>query len=343
LPIAYTTHELLYKAKPTLEISDRSKIGVTPLNNLIDNMDFSAALPTFIITLREGVEAALVIGIVMAYLKKVERTDLNIWVWIGVGMGVIISGFVGVLFNAVIQIGTSNSAPVIKPLLEGIFSLAAIAMLGWMLVWMTQQGKAMKRQVEGTLNQTLGSEEAGWGILTLILFAVLREGFEVVLFISAKFQEGIVPAVGALGGIMTAAIVGVALFKFGVKINIGAFFKVMGVFLLLIVSGLVISALGHFDTAIKILAQSQPSLCFFYDHLAIEKSCILGDMVWNLREVLPDKKFPGIILHSLFGYKDRLFLVQAIAYLGFLITAGTVYFNTLAGRMFSKLPVRSPE
>jgi high-affinity iron transporter len=317
-------------------------------------MDFSTALPTFVITLREGVEAALVVGIVMAYLKKVSRTELYIWVFGGIVTGIAISGIVGVLFNAIIQnFGSSNPevSPVFEPLLEGLFSLAAIAMLSWMLVWMTQQGKAMKGQVEGSLDQALGrGQKAGWGILTLILFAILREGFEVVLFIAAKFQEGFVPAAGAVGGIITASIIGVALFKFGVRINIRAFFKVMGIFLLLIVSGLVISALGHFDTAMGILAQADrksESLCFFYEHFAKEKSCILGGMVWNLSKVLPDEKFPGIVFKSLFGYKDKLFLVQAIAYLGFLIAASVAYFNTLNGgtllqKPHQKLPT-SPE
>jgi high-affinity iron transporter len=314
-------------------------------------MDFSTALPTFVITLREGVEAALVVGIVMAYLKKVKRTDLNIWVWGGILVGLVISGFVGVLFNALIQnLGSSNPevSPVFEPLLEGIFSLAAIAMLSWMLVWMTQQGKAMKGQVEGTLNQALErGQKAGWGILTLILFAILREGFEVVLFIAAKFQEGFVPAAGAVGGIITASLIGIALFKFGVRINIRSFFKVMGVFLLLIVSGLVISALGHFDTAMRILSESDrksESLCFFYEHFAKERSCILGGIVWSFRKVLPDEKFPGIVLKSLFGYQDRLFLVQAIAYLGFLTTAAIAYFNTLSGgTLFTKSLKQSSE
>ncbi len=301
-------------------------------------MDFSAALPTFVITLREGVEAALVVGIVMAYLKKVKRPELNVWVLGGLVLGIAISGLVGIAFNAVMQsFGPSNPevSPVFEPLLEGVFSLAAIAMLSWMLVWMTQQGKVMKGQVEGTLNQALErGHRAGWGILGLILFAILREGFEVVLFIAAKFQEGIIPAAGAFGGIIAATVIGVALFKFGVRINIRAFFKVMGIFLLMIVSGLVISALGSFDHAMGILAQADrksASLCFFYEHFVKERSCILGGMVWNFSKVLPDEKFPGVILRSLFGYQDKLFLVQAIAYLGFLITAGIAYFNTLSG------------
>jgi len=301
-------------------------------------MDLSMALPTYVITLREGVEAALVVGIVMAYLKKMKRPELRIWVWGGIAMGIVISAVVGMAFNGIMQnfsISNPEVSPVLEPLLEGVFSLAAIAMLSWMLVWMTQQGKAMKGQVEGSLHQALGrGHQAGWGILGLILFAILREGFEVILFIVAKFQEGVLPAAGAVGGIATAAVIGVALFKFGIKINVRIFFQVMGILLLLIVSGLVISALGSFDNAIRILAQADrksESLCFFYEHFVKERSCVLGGMVWNLSKVLPDEKFPGLVLRSLLGYQDKLFLVQAIAYISFLTTAGLAYFNSLSG------------
>jgi high-affinity iron transporter len=301
-------------------------------------MDFSNAIPTFLITLREGVEAALVVGIVMAYLKKVNRTELYAWVFVGIATGLFLSGIVGLIFNAVIQnFSSSNPAvsPVIEPLLEGIFSLVAIAMLSWMLIWMANQGKAIKGKVEGTLNQTLGSgKKAGWGILGLILFAILREGFEVVLFIAAKFQEGIVPATGAIAGIITASGIGIAIFKFGIKFNIQIFFKVMGIFLLLIVSGLVISALGHLDIALGIFAQSTPnpqSICFFHDRFALESSCVLGKTFWDLSLGLSDDHFPGIVFKSLFGYQDKLYIMQAIAYLGFLIAAITVYFKALSG------------
>jgi high-affinity iron transporter len=310
-------------------------------------MDFSSAIPTFVITLREGVEAALVVGIVMAYLKKVKRSHLNTWVYGGIGGGLLISALVGFLFNAIMQtFGSSNPqvSPVFEPLLEGTFSLVAIAMLSWMLIWMTQQGKVMKGQIEGSLGEVLSDErKAGWGILGLILFAILREGFEVVVFLAAKFQEGLIPAIGILAGLATAVAIAVALFKFGVRINIRYFFQVMGVLLLLIVSGLVISALSHFDTAIHILSQADrksESLCFFYEHFAksTDKSCVLGPMVWNATKVLPRDKFPGIILSSLFGYTDRLFLVQAIAYVVFLISSSILYFQSLSGTVFFAKP-----
>jgi high-affinity iron transporter len=301
-------------------------------------MDFSLTLPTFIITLREGVEAALVIGIVMAYLQRAQRAYLNRWVFAGIGAGLAISGMVGALFNWFMQsVGQSNPelSPILEPLLEGVFSLAAIVMLTWMLIWMTKQSRALKGEIEGSLANVLGQgNKAGLGIFTLILFAILREGFEVILFISAKFQEGLMPALGAVGGIMTAALLAVALFKFGLKINIRVFFQVMGFMLLAIVSGLVIAVLSHFDTALRILSQTDrksADICFYYEHFVREHSCILGPMVWNTSKILPAEKFPGVILSSLFGYTDKLYLVQGIAYLVFFSIVGMIYYRSLRG------------
>lgn len=299
-------------------------------------MDFSAALPTFVITLREGVEAALVVGIVLAYIKKAQQPRLKSWVYAGVGVGLIASALVGLLFGWVVQqLSASNPkyAPAIEPFLEGVFSLIAIAMLSWMLIWMTQQARTLKAQVEGAVGSALKQNStAAWGIFSLICIAVLREGFETVLFILAKFQQGWVPAFGAVAGLLGAVGIGVLLFKWGIKINIRQFFKIMGILLLLIVSGLVISALAHFDTAVHTLARmdrQSEALCFYYEHFAKDPSCILGPMVWNTTKMLPDDKFPGIILHTLFGYTDKLYLVEAIAYLVFLATVGSVYFRSL--------------
>ncbi len=302
------------------------------------NMNLSTALPTFVITLREGVEAALVVGIVLALLKKANQSRLNSWVYAGVGVGVVISVLIGVLFTWLIQvIGAVNPeyTPVVEPMLETVFGIVAIAMLSWMLIWMTKQAKFMKAQVEGAVTQALTQNSgAGWGVFSLILIAVVREGFETVLFIAANFQEGLVPALGAIAGLIGATVIGVLLFKLGVKINIRQFFQVMGVLLVLIVAGLVVSALKHFDEGLANLALSSSTpenICLYYDHFHQIHSCILGPMVWNTDAVLPDKQFPGIILKSLFGYREHLYLVQAISYVLFLATVGGFYFRSITG------------
>ena len=157
-------------------------------------------------------------------------------------------------------------------------------------------------------------------------FVTLREGFETVLFILAKFQqEWTLPAIGAIAGLALAAIMGVGLFSLGVRINIRLFFQVMGIFLLLIVGGLVMGALKHFDAALGLLNQLTLSqLCLFNNG-----SCILGGRVWDGSLILPDKQFPGIILKALFGYRQTLYLAQVVAYFGFLIAIGTAYFQSL--------------
>jgi high-affinity iron transporter len=299
-------------------------------------MDFSAALPTFVITLREGVEAALVVGIVLACLKKAKAGELTPWVYAGVVVGLIASAFVGVLFSWAIQALSATYpqyAPVIEPLLEAVFGVIAIAMLSWMLIWMTQQARSLKAEVEGAIASAINQNQgAGWAVFSLILIAVLREGFETVLFIVAKFQQGLVPALGAIGGIAVASGIGVLLFKWGVKINIRLFFQIMGVLLLLIVAGLVVSSTADFDEFVKALAQmdrKSDALCFYYDQFAQYHSCILGPLVWNTSGFLPDNQFPGLVFKALFGYREKIYLVQAVGYLLFLFVVGGLYFNSL--------------
>jgi high-affinity iron transporter len=298
-------------------------------------MDFSSALPTFVVTLREGTEAALVVGIVLAYLKKAEQTRLNSWVFAGIGAGILGSVLVGVLFGGIMAaLATSDQvyAPVVKQLLEGIFGVVAIFLLSWMLIWMTQQARQIKGEVEGAISEALNRDQAGWGVFGLVTIAVLREGFETVVFIAAQFQQGWIPAVGAFAGLLGATGIGILLFQLGVKINLRQFFQVMGVLLLLIVSGLVVSALRHFDKAASLFSQlSDTNLCF------TTPSCILGPQVWDLSQILPDRQFPGILLKAFFGYTQTLYAVQAIAYLVFLGIVGSLYLRSITGVQLSKV------
>lgn len=295
-------------------------------------MDFSSALPTFVITLREGVEAALVVGIILAYLKKANQSYLIPWVYGGVMVGILASGLIGLFFTELTQGLTAANlkyALVIEPLLKGSISGIAIAMLTWMLIWMTQQARLLKSQVEGEIGAVLKQANgAGWGVFSLVCVAVLREGFETVLFIAGNWQQGLAPVLGGFAGLVGAVGIGVLLFQWGVKINLRLFFQGMGVLLLLIVSGLVISALKSFDAAAGTLAQVDPqfaAVCFYPG-----RSCILGPLVWDATDVLPDNQFPGIVLKALLGYRQKLYLVQAIAYCLFLTTTGFIYFQSLS-------------
>jgi high-affinity iron transporter len=297
-------------------------------------MDLISALPTFILTLREGVEAALVVGIVMAYLKKSGQSYLKSWVYWAIGVGIALSAATGVAFQWMIQnLGAANQqyASSIEPALEGFFGLLAIIMLSWMLIWMTKHAKTLKQEVEGAVDNAVHAQaKNGWRIFGLVFFAIMREGFETVLFIASKLQQGVFPALGAVGGVVAATIIGMLVFKWGVQLNIRRFFAIMGVLLLLIIGGLVVTSLARFDQAVGALASSSresQSMCFFYERFAkpADKDCILGPMVWNLSKIMPEEAFPGVVFNTLFGYVQRLYLVQAIGYVFFLMTVGSLY------------------
>ncbi|MGI8936410.1 MAG: FTR1 family iron permease, partial [Phormidesmis sp.] len=297
-------------------------------------MDFSQAIPTFVITLREGVEAALVVGIVLACLSKANRSELNRWVYGGVAAGiagsVLIGIFLGLTLNQV-QYAAPALKSVVKPFLGVTFGSVAIVMLSWMLIWMTQQARSMKSNVEGSLQDALAdSEGASISIFSLVCIAVLREGFETVLFLFSTLaqapQQSAAGVLGAIAGLLGAFAIGVALFKFGVKINLKLFFQTMGVFLLLIVAGLVVSVFKNLDaafTAISMLNQPDIDLCIS------RQSCILGPLLWDTSATLSDKQFPGILLKTLLGYRDHIYLLQLITYLAFLIGIGGRYFRSL--------------
>ena len=292
-------------------------------------MNFSSAIATFVVTLREGVEAALVVGIVLACLNKANRTELNRWVYAGVAAGITGSVLIGIFLGltlAQVQYTLPALQGLLKPLLGVLFGSVAIVMLSWMLIWMTQQARNMKGEVEGSLKDALAdSEGANISVFSLVCIAVLREGFETVLFLFSNLEQSLAGISGAVAGLIGAFFIGIALFKFGVRINLKLFFQTMGVFLLLIVAGLVVSVFKNLDAAFTAVSMVRPEL----DLCISNQSCILGPQLWDASTVLPDKRFPGILFKTLLGYRDHIYLLQALAYVGFLIGVGGRYFRSL--------------
>lgn len=296
-------------------------------------MDFSSAIPTFVITLREGVEAALVVGIVLACLSKANRSELNRWVYGGVAAGIAGSVLIGLFLSLTlsrVQYAAPAIQSVVKPFLGVLFGSVAVVMLSWMLIWMTQQARSLKSDVEGSLKDALAdSERASISIFSLVCIAVLREGFETVLFLfstlSQNSQQSVAGIGGAIAGLAGAFAIGVALFKFGAKIDLKLFFQTMGVLLLLIVAGLVVSVFKNLDAAFTAVSILKPEL----DLCISRQSCILGPLLWDASAVLPDKQFPGILLKTLLGYRDHIYLLQLIVYIAFLAGVGGRYFRSL--------------
>jgi len=269
-------------------------------------MDWSFALPVMFITLREGVEAALVVGIVAAYLVRAEQTVLIKWVWIGVFGGLLLSGLLGWMAETLLG-GFRGTLYLVT---EASFALLAVAMLSWMLLWMTQRSRFLKKEIQEAVKLSIQDpKEAGLGIATLVGVAVLREGIEVVLFLGAQLQSGAwPPLIGAAVGLVLASAIGYALFGLGARIDVRAFFAALGSLLLLIVAGLLSTALGLFGSAFE---------------------WNLGPVLWDLSGVLPEGQFPGVMFNALFGYTDQPRLLQFLVWLGYLLSVGTLYLRTI--------------
>jgi high-affinity iron transporter len=198
-------------------------------------------LPTFVIALREGVEASLIVGIVAAFLGQQGRRDALRWVWIGVGLATALCLAVGVGLRLV-----GESLPEAQQEgLETIIALVAVGMVTYMIVWMRRHARGIKRVLEGEVAEALvnGSVIA---LVAMAFFAVLREGLETAVFLLAVFQSSTNPGAASLGavlGLVTAAVVGYLLYKGGLRINLSRFFRVTGVVLAVVAAGLVASAL----------------------------------------------------------------------------------------------------
>ncbi|MEN9214307.1 MAG: FTR1 family protein [Gloeomargarita sp. DG_1_6_bins_138] len=270
--------------------------------------DWLLALPSLLVTLREGVEAALVVGLVLTVLGQTHRQDWYPWVGVGVLGGLGLSLLGGGLLMVVLQSLTSMR-PRWQYGVEAGLELLAAGLLTWMLLWMTRQGRA----VAGTVRQQVQQQEQGWGIGLLVAAAVAREGLETVVFIGAQFSQGWLPVAGALAGVAGAVLVGYLLFGLGMRLPLGAFFRVMGSGLLLIVGGLLVSSLLHGSKAVA------------------DAGVGLGMLVWDTSSWLPDQQWPGVLLKVLLGYRDHLYLLQLLVYGGFIGGVGTWYYRSLSG------------
>jgi high-affinity iron transporter len=198
-------------------------------------------LPTLVIGLREGLEAALIVGIVAAFLRKNGRSELLRWVLAGIGGAVLLCAGAGIALEVV-----SRDLPQRQQEgLETVISAVAVGMVTYMVVWMRRHSRDLKGQLEGATGVALATG-SGWALVGMAFLAVLREGLETVVFLLAAFNEsggGNTAAAGAALGIVVAIGLGYAIYRGGVKLNLSKFFRATGVVLVLVAAGLVITAL----------------------------------------------------------------------------------------------------
>lgn len=196
-------------------------------------------LATFIIGLREGLEASLIVGILAAFLR---RQGMSLWpMWVGVAMAIALSIAVGVglavLEQALPQAG--------QEALEAVIGAIAVFFVTGMIVWMSAHARTLKGELEASATQAM-SHSGVFALTVMAFLAVLREGFETSVFLLATFsaaQSAGLAAVGALMGLLVSVVIGWGIYVGGVKLNLSRFFRITGGFLILVAAGLVISCL----------------------------------------------------------------------------------------------------
>ena len=202
----------------------------------------------FLIMLREGLEAALIVSLIASYLKRTQRGRWIGVMWVGVFLAAALCLGLGILINET----TGEFPQKEQELFEGIVAVIAVVILTWMVFWMRKVSRNVKVQLEQAVDNALQKgNHHGWALIMMVFFAVAREGLESVFFLLAAFQQdvGIWPPLGAVLGLATAVVLGFLLYWGGIRLNLGAFFKWTSLFILLVAAGLAAGAIRAFHEA----------------------------------------------------------------------------------------------
>ncbi len=264
-------------------------------------------LSALLLALREGIEMALIVGIVLAYLAQTGTMRAARWVWAGTLAAAGVSlGFLGVLnaLNAEFEGATEQ-------IFEGVTMLLAAGFLTWMILWMLRNARHLKGELHRGVEAALARGGAAWGLFLLVFFAVVREGVELALLLFAAPGEG--KLLGTVIGLAGAIGVGVLIYAFGRSVDLRTFFRVTSVLLVLFAAGLVAHAAHEFAEA-GILA-------------AVE-----GPKLWSTKSFLPDNAGTGSILRALFGYQDEPTVIELVTYVGYLVLVWVTWRSGLAER-----------
>ncbi|CAJ60063.1 MULTISPECIES: iron uptake transporter permease EfeU [Frankia] len=254
-------------------------------------------LPTFVIGLREGLEASLIVGIVAAFLRQRDRRDALRQVWLGVSLALLLCLGIGIALHVL-----DRELPQRKQEgLETVIGLIAVAMVTYMVVWMRRHSRDLRGSLESATASALetGSTRA---LVLMAFLAVLREGFETAVFLIAAFNASSSPGTaggGALLGVLVATVVGFGIYRGGVHLNLARFFRVTGFVLVLIAAGLLAMAAHTAHEAGWLNAGQQRTF----------------DLSWLVRPGTP----LASVLTGVLGLQPRPVVAEVVAWLVYLI------------------------
>jgi len=258
----------------------------------------------FVVTLREGLEAALIVGIILAYLARSGNMRYFRNVWLGAGAAVMVSVAVGAgLFWTVGQF--SGRA---EEIFEGIAMLVAVLMLTYMIVWMKRRAADMKQHLEDRVVSALAAGST-LAVASLAFVVVVREGIETVLFMMGVLTSTtpVAATVGGLLGLGVALVIGYAGYKGAKWMNLAVFFNVTGVILIIFAAGLLAHGIHEFQEA--------------------GLFPVVIEHVWDTNGFLNEKEGVGSFMKAMFGYNGNPELVEVSLYFTYLAAALAFFFG----------------
>jgi high-affinity iron transporter len=262
-----------------------------------------------LLTTREGLEASLIVGIVLAYLAKTDNRQHMRVVWAGVAAAVLVSILTGALLF--FTIGELEGRA--EQIFEGVAMFSAVGVLTWMIFWMRRQAMGIKRDLESRVQGAVAAGSAV-GLASVVFFAVLREGWETALFLFAISESSTpgVTAVGAVIGLVVAVTLGVLLYRGSRRLDLRQFFTVTGILLIVFAAGLLAHGIHEFQEA-GLLPET-------VEH------------VWNTNALVGEDSTAGEFLTALVGYNGNPSLLEVVAWATYLVAALVFFLRPLVVR-----------
>lgn len=262
------------------------------------------------ITFREGLEAFLIVGIILAYLARTRQEELKKYVYYGTGVAIAASLIVAVAFNTLaVQFAGRN-----EQLFEGVVMLLAAAVLTSMIIWMLRESTHIKANI-----QHRASQSATTGLAILAFVSVFREGIETVLFLGAAAlgaERSTDVLAGGIAGLAVSLVVTYVVFKSTVNLDIRVFFRVTSVFLILFAAGLTAHGVHELQEAAVVP--------------------VISEHVWDTNSILDENGTAGSLARSLLGYNGNPSLLEVLSYAGYYVSTYLFYRYTTRKTMNSR-------
>jgi high-affinity iron transporter len=300
-------------------------------------------LASFLIGLREGLEAALVVGILVAYLRRLGRKDALPRLWAGIGLAIALALGIG----AVLTFGAYSLTFEAQELIGGLLSLLAVGMVTWMIFWMQKAGRTMKASLEGGLDRAL-TQGGLWALIAIGFVSVAREGIETTLLLWSMLQVfGDAPSalLGALLGLGTAVVIGWFLARGAVKLDLRRFFTWTSGFLVVVAAGVLAYAImdlqeaGALPGPSSALAPIDPVT----GSVAVGWAAFPFGWAFDVSAVIAPGQPLSTILQATVGFMPRMTWLQVVAWAVYILVVGFFFLRGLRGRRTARAAVAPVE